>query len=210
MNRPAPRRTLLPRALVAAVVVCAITSVLPFASAAAAPGAPRFGPVIEDYASNVSPERCRPKAKPGVAGFADLLVDEYGTTWIGIGRACDGEATSDHHEGRALDWGRDAHRRADRRDVRDLFDWLFATDEHGNTDALVRRLGITYIIWNRRIWGSWSGEWSVYCVEKPAGCRDPDSKALLNPHTDHVHLSFGWPGARMRTTYWDPDRSRVD
>lgn len=63
--------------------------------------------------------------------------------------------------------------------------------------------------WNRRIWGSWSGEWSVYCVRKPAGCRDPDSKALLNPQTDHVHISFDRGGARMRTTFWNPETSRA-
>jgi hypothetical protein len=98
---------------------------------------------------------------------------------------------------------------SERRDVKDLFAWLFATDKHGNSDALARRRGITYVIWNRRIWGSWSGGWSEYCVAKPAGCRDPDSKALLDPHTDHVHISFGWAGARMRTTFGDPEASRL-
>jgi len=209
MNRPAVRRSLLPRVLAVAVVMTSLTSVL--SVAAAAPRAPKFGPVIEDYASHVDPERCRPKDKPGVEAFADLLLDAYpDSTWFGIGRACDGEATSDHHEGRALDWGRDAHDRSERADVRNLLDWLFATDRHGNTDALARRLGIVYVIWNRRMWGSWSGEWSVYCVKKPSGCRDPDSRALLNPHTDHVHISFAWDGARMKTTFWDPDASQAD
>ena len=210
MNRLAVRRSPVPRALALAVVLASLSGALSVAPVAAAPRAPKFGPVIEDYASHVEPERCRPKDKPGVKAFADLLLAEYGPAWIGIGRPCDGEATSDHHEGRALDWGRDVHARSDRRAVRDLFDWLFEIDRYDNTDALARRLGIVYIIWNRRIWGGWSGEWSVYCVKKPAGCRDPDSKYLLNPHTDHVHISFDWAGARMRTTFWDPESSQVD
>ena len=211
MNRTAARRSLRPRALAVAVVMASLTSVLSVGAAAAAPRAPKFGPVIEDYASHVEPQRCRPKDKSGVKAFADLLLDAYpDSMWFGIGRPCDGEATSDHHEGRALDWGRDAHDRSERADVRDLFDWLFSADRYDNTDALARRLGIVYMIWNRHIWGAWSGEWSVYCVRKPSGCRDPDSRALLNPHTDHVHISFDWDGARMRTTFWDPERSRAD
>jgi hypothetical protein len=191
------------------VVGTLLASLIAAPAAGAEPDTPRFGPLIEDYADHVSPERCRPKDKPGVAAFAEILAETYpDTAWIGIGRPCEEVATSDHHEGRALDWGRDVRDRSERRDVRDLLHWLFATDEHGNTDAMARRLGITYVIWNREIWGAWSGEWDVYCVKKPAGCRDPETRALLDPHRDHVHISFGWPGARMRTSFWDPDASR--
>jgi hypothetical protein len=24
-----------------------------------------------------------------------------------------------------------------------------------------------------------------------------------NPHTDHIHFSFSWAGARKQTSYWD-------
>jgi hypothetical protein len=199
------------RPLAVATIVAALSVVLVAGQASADPKTPRFGPVIEDYAEHESPERCRPGAKPGVAAFGELLEDAYpDTRWIGIGRACTGEATSDHHEGRALDWSRDAHDRSERNDARELLHWLFAADDHGNKDAMARRLGITYVIWNREIWGSWSGDWSVYCVQKPSGCRDPDSRALMNPHTDHIHISFGWDGAQMRTTFWDPEASRAD
>ena len=210
MRRPALGRTRGGRSLAVAVLaVSAIT--LASVPAVAAPRAPRFGSVIEDYAGYVSPERCRPAAKPGVEAFGALLEDAYpDTAWIGISRACTGTPTSDHQEGRALDWSRDASDRGDRADVEDLFAWLFAEDRYGNADAIARRLGISYIIWNRRIWGSWSHGWDVYCVKKPAGCRDPESRALLNPHTDHVHISFGWAGARMQTTFWNPKDSQDD
>jgi hypothetical protein len=190
MRRPALGRTRRGRSLaVAVLVVSAIT--LASVPAVAAPHAPRFGPVIEDYAGYVAP---------------DTYPD---TAWIGISRACTGTPTSDHQEGRALDWSRDASDKSERAAVADLLEWLFATDRYGNDDAIARRLGISYIIWNRKIWGSWSGEWDVYCVKKPSGCKDPDTHALMNPHTDHVHISFGWPGARMQTTFWNPKDSKA-
>lgn len=207
MRRPTTRWTRRGRSLAVAVLAVSAVAVASM-PAVAAPRAPRFGPLIEDYAGYVAPVRCRPAPKPGVEAFAALLEDAYpDTAWIGISRECEGTPTSDHQEGRALDWGRDATDEDDRESVEDLFAWLFAEDRHGNADAIARRLGISYVIWNRRIWGSWAAEWDVYCVKKPAGCRDPDSRALLNPHTDHVHISFGWDGARMLTTYWNPEAS---
>ena len=207
MRRPTSRWARRGRSLAVAVLVVSAVAVLPI-RAVGAPRAPRFGPVIEDYAGYTAPERCRPGTKPGVDAFARLLEKRYpDTAWIGIGRACSGNPTSDHQEGRALDWGRDARDASDRRSVEDLFAWLFAEDRYGNTDALARRLGISYLIWNKRIWGAWDGGWEVYCVKKPSGCRDPESRAILNPHTDHVHISFGWDGARMTTTFWNPEDS---
>jgi hypothetical protein len=56
---------------------------------------------------------------------------------------------------------------------------------------MVRRLGVMYIIYNRRIWASYRAEegWRPY--------------AGTNPHTDHMHFSFSWAGARKQTSYWD-------
>ncbi|MEZ4369586.1 MAG: hypothetical protein R3B07_02135 [Polyangiaceae bacterium] len=73
-----------------------------------------------------------------------------------------------------------------------VIDWLLKTDQHGNACALARRFGVMYMIWNKRIWGSYrspngscaSSGWSNYSGS--------------NPHTDHVHLSFSWL-ARART-----------
>jgi hypothetical protein len=208
MRDPADRRTRRGTSLVVAFLVASCLQSSSIQPASAGPRAPHFGPVIEDYSGYVSPERCRPAPKPGVQAFADLLLETYrDSTWVGISRACHGEPTSDHQEGRAIDWGRSATVRSERAEVEDLLDWLFATDRYGNTDAMIRRLGITYLIWNRDIWGAWSGDWEVYCVQKPAGCRDPDSRSIMDPHTSHIHISFGWPGARMQTSFWDPAKS---
>ena len=65
---------------------------------------------------------------------------------------------------------------------------LQADARRPNTD-IARRLGIQYIIWNRRIWSTTTpGYWRAYTG--------------ASPHTDHVHFSFGWSGAAKRTSYW--------
>ena len=55
---------------------------------------------------------------------------------------------------------------------------------------MARRLGIQYVIWNKRIWGSYnaSAGWRAYTG--------------ANKHTDHVHISFTWAGANMNTSFW--------
>jgi hypothetical protein len=47
------------------------------AGAGAAPETPSFGPLIEDYAEYVGQRRCRPKPKPGVVAFQQLLEQAY-------------------------------------------------------------------------------------------------------------------------------------
>jgi hypothetical protein len=202
-------RSALGRVLGVVLVFASVVSAVAAEPAIAAPAGPKFGSTIEDYASYTSPTRCRPRPKPGVQAFADVLMHAYpDTRWIGISRPCHGTPTSDHQEGRALDWGRSVSVRSERKDVKDLLAWLSAPDRYGNDDAMLRRLGIDYLIWNRRIWATWTQSWDVYCVQKPSGCKDPDTHQVLDPHTSHLHISFGWPGARGDTSYWDPAKSR--
>jgi hypothetical protein len=192
----------------AGLVALAVTQASP--PAAATPSTPAFGPVIEDYAPYQGQERCRPKPKPGVVAFEQLLLDAYPyTAWFGISRPCKVGGQSEHKEGRALDWARAASDPVQRAEVKEVLTWLLGTDGYGNRHAMVRRLGIMYIVWNRRIWSTWEQGWEVYCVQRGRRCKDPDSKAVLVPHTDHVHFSFGWPGARMQTSFWHPELSQA-
>jgi hypothetical protein len=141
--------------------------------------------------------------------FQRIVLQRYpGTGTGGISRGCEIGGQSEHKEGRAWDWGVNAAYASDRAKVQDLFDWLLAEDRYGNDAAMAKRLGIMYVIWNRKIWGSWGG-WSTYCVQKPRGCIDPEDKDLRHPHTDHVHFSMSWAGAKMQTTYWNPERSML-
>lgn len=176
----------------------------------AAPRTRRYGPLIEDYAPYVGQSSCKPKDKPGVVAFRDLVLAAYPGTRAGsIGRACSAGGSSEHKEGRAWDWGVRAGVPEERKAAEDLLDWLLADDPRGNPHALARRLGIMYVIWRRRIWSTWARGWQVYCVKDEDGCRSPTSGNLVSPHTDHVHFSFSWPGARMRTSFWDVRRSRI-
>jgi hypothetical protein len=176
--------------------------------ALAAPASPSFGPVMDPPGSYEGQSKCSPDAKPGVVAFQQMVLAEYpGTGAGGIGRDCSYGGQSEHKEGRAWDWGVSAADATHRTAVNDLLGWLFATDRYGNEHALARRLGIMYVIWNKRIWFPYSG-WSTYCEMKKGACVADDGGAR-SPHTDHVHFSFTWAGARKQTSFWHADRSLV-
>ncbi len=196
--------------MVAAVAAVAALASLLGRPAAAAPVGPSFGPYIEDYARYVGQTRCRPWPKPGVVAFQQMLQAAYpDSTSFNISRACNVGGRSEHKEGRALDWARNAKDPAQAATVNDLFAWLLATDRHGNTQAIARRMGVMYILWNRKMWSSWDHTWEVTCVQKKRYCRDPEDGSIVHPHTDHVHFSFTRRGARMKTSYWHPELSNV-
>jgi hypothetical protein len=159
--------------------------------AAALPRADDFGSAIDRYASyDVTSEECANVEQPGVVEFRSLLRQKYGANAGGILRTCNRNTRSAHQTGRAYDWMLDANKAADRAKADEVLNWLLATDRHGNKHAMARRLGIIYIIWNERWWSSWNADagWQPYNG--------------WSPHTDHIHFSFGWPGARQQTSYW--------
>jgi hypothetical protein len=134
---------------------------------------------------------CDPVDKPGPVAFGALLTSTYrDTSVVSISRPC-GTDTSEHYDGRALDWGAYYKNPAQVAEVNAVFAWLFAKDAAGNADAMLRRLGIMYIIWNKQIWGSWSQSWQPYACSGETAC-----------HQNHVHFSFDWSGALKRTSFW--------
>jgi hypothetical protein len=153
----------------------------------------RYTAAIEPLAAYVGQATCSPVAKPGTQAFANLLLRTYpNSRSLGISRSCGVGGKSEHKEGRAFDWGVSVHRAADRKAVNDLMRWLLKTDRFGNRHAMARRLGIQYMIWNGRIWGAYAAGsgWRKYTG--------------ANPHTDHVHFSLSWAGARKKTSFWNP------
>ncbi|MDG6107221.1 VCBS repeat-containing protein [Dactylosporangium aurantiacum] len=160
------------------------------APAAAAPATPQFGPYIEPLAAYDGQDTCDPTAKPGVTAFKNMLNAEYGSHTWGIVRDCGTGGTSEHKEGRALDYHFNYYDSAQRADAQDLINWLLATDSRGNRYANARRLGIMYMIWNNQMWKAYDTPsiWHSYSGE--------------SPHTDHIHFSFSWAGARKQTTWW--------
>ncbi len=124
--------------------------------AEAAPASPVFGAAIDAFAAYDGQDTCDPTAKPGAVALRDLLEQTYPvTSALGIGRDCNVGGTSEHKEGRAYDWGVNAFDPAQKAMAEDLLAWLLATDAHGNVNAMARRLGIMYMIWNRQIWKSY-------------------------------------------------------
>ncbi len=184
-----PRR--LPRP--ASVVLLAGLTLLALAAPGqAAPTSPSFqGVPIDAFARYDGQSTCSPTAKPGAVALRSLVLASYpGTSDYGIVRDCAAGGVSEHKEGRAWDWKVDALNPTQDAAARDLLAWLLRTDGAGHSNALARRLGIMYMIYNRQVWSAWNAGagWQPYTG--------------ANPHTDHVHISLSWPGAQQQTSYW--------
>ena len=161
-------------------------------SAAAAPPTPRETAAIEPLAPYQPQFFCRKTVEPGVKAFERLVLKAYPKTGSdGDMRGCTVGGTSEHKDGRAWDWRADHRTKSGRRAGTSMLHWLFATDSYGNQDAMLRRLGIMYIIWNKRIWGTWSQSWQPYPCSGVTLC-----------HVNHMHFSFDWAGAEKKTSYW--------
>jgi hypothetical protein len=174
-----------------AVLVTALPLVVVTRAEAAPPkpDTPNFSKAIEAYAPYEGGQFCEPVDRPGAVKIARLIRATYGQDEaIGIARnAC--YTTSEHNDGRALDWMVDATTRAGRAKADAFLDWLLATDKYGNKNAMARRLGVMYIIHDHRIWRSYSPVgWGPY--------------SGTNPHTDHIHISLSYDGSTGRTSFW--------
>lgn len=172
------------------LVVLVLAALLPAtAPAIAAPATPTFGATIDPYARYEGQTQCLSVEQPGVQTFRALLQRTYGANGGGILRACDVGGRSEHKEGRAYDWMLNANVASDKAKADDFLRWLLATDAHGNPHAMARRLGVMYVIWNRQVWSAYRAAdgWQPY--------------AGASPHTDHIHVSFSWAGAKAQTSF---------
>ena len=157
-----------------------------------APTTPNFNGGIEPFPEYDGQSTCSPSTKPGMQRFMDMVRANYGGGSLGVGRACNVGGTSEHKEGRAWDWAMNAGSSSDRARVDSLFRWLFETDNNCNRYARARRLGIMYIIWNRRMFRMYDTArgWAAYSGP--------------SPHTDHVHFSLTRAGGAGTTSFWNP------
>jgi hypothetical protein len=133
--------------------------------------------------------------RPGVADFRYLIMSQLEGRDDGLAGckkiANSSGAYSDHADGRAWDWHAVAKNPADIARVGLVLNWLLRTDERGNRNAMARRLGMTYIIWNHQFYrvGSDQAHWVPYT-------------GTADPHDTHVHFSFSVAGADRRTSWW--------
>ena len=108
--------------------------------------------------------------KPWVKTAAEEIGTEFNVAIV-YGYGPGSVSGSDHPKGLALDFMTSSKAKGD----------AIAAYAISNAD----RLGITYVIWYRRIWEN--GAWKAY-------------HGSSNPHTDHVHISFSASGGDSRAT----------
>ncbi len=153
---------------------------------------------IEPLPSYQAPVACDPVAKAGPKDLQALLKKTYGTTSFGITRGCSGTPTSEHQEGRALDWMLGGS--VSKADADAFLAWLLGTDKQKYSVAMARRMGIMYVVWQDKIFRVYHPDigWQPYldCAKRPSKADDTYC------HRNHVHFSFTWDGAMARTSYW--------
>jgi len=153
--------------------------------------APVTLPTGVDPASPYLPQTsCSPADMPGVTKLRALVLKTYGEGGAGaISHGCT-EGLSEHSEGRAWDWMVHVSDKSERAAAANFIGW--ATADNGRN---ARRLGIMYIIYNKKIW-------AVY--------RASEGWRPNTGHTDHVHISFSWNGARGNTSFWTGKVGTID
>jgi hypothetical protein len=188
------RRGLLSALLAILVTLAGLVAATPVAQARS-----QAGPV-DDYASYQPQTRCRDAVRPGTRVLARWINRRYdGGTAAATLRQCT-PGTTEHKDGRAIDWTMDATRADDRAEVDRFLERLFRTDARGNADARARRMGIMYVIWDDKMYASYREfEATEYRSSSCASLRDC-SPTLR--HRDHVHISLSKPGARGDTTWY--------
>lgn len=164
---------------------------VPFPSSPKGLPAPVTLPSGVDPVSPYLPQTsCSPVNMPGVVKLRALVLKTYGEGGAGgISHGCT-EGVSEHSEGRAWDWMVDVGDTSERTAAANFLAWVTA-----NSGRNARRLGIMYIIYNKKIWG-------VY--------RASEGWRTSSGHTDHVHISFSWNGARGNTSFWTGKVGTID
>jgi hypothetical protein len=140
---------------------------------------------IEGYAAHEAASSCDPDPKPGVRAFRAFVLARFGGGDLGISRDCAIGGPSEHHEGRAWDWGTTPGPES-----LAFLSWLLGPDAAtGEPHGVARRAGVMYAIFNHHIWRAY-------------GARTWEPYSGPNPHTDHVHLSFSRAGAAGQTSFY--------
>lgn len=153
----------------------------------------------EDYASYQPQTTCRKHPMRGTKALAAWINRKFDGSAAATMDPCGG-GTSEHKDGRAIDWMMDATKAADRAEVARFFDKLFATDADGNPHALARRMGIMYLIWDDHLYASYRQFESRDYLNSACPSLKQCSKTLR--HRDHVHISLSRPGGRGATSWY--------
>lgn len=186
----------LPVAAVVAVLAVALGLLVPMTPAAA------YDQPVEDYASYQAPRVCASTVRPGTKMLARWIDRRWsgGPAYASL-RSCSGSTpTSEHQEGRAIDWMMTASRKRDRVEVKQFLRRIFREDRAGNDHALARRMGVMYVIWNDRIYASYD-RFAARDYRSSSCTKLRKCSATLR-HRDHVHISLSRKGAKARTSWY--------
>ena len=155
----------------------------------------------EDYAPYQPQTTCRKAPRPGTVELAAWIDHRFsGGHATASMRPCDSGGTSEHKDGRAIDWSMDATRKKDRREVTRFLDTLLADDAGGYSDALARRMGVMYVIWNDHMYASYDAFARRDYLS--SSCPSVKKCSATLRHRDHVHISLSKPGGRGVTSWY--------
>ncbi len=184
------------RALLVAAALAASCLLGPAAVADVAGG----GLPVEDYATYDPQTACTKTPRAGTVALGQWLVATYGGAGGAVNRPCSGAGTSEHKDGRAVDWTLDATVPADRARAKAFLAAAFATDAAGNPAALARRMGIMYVIWNDRFYAAYDQFQPEAYLSSSCRSKRRCSKTLR--HRDHLHVSLSKAGAKGLTSFY--------
>jgi hypothetical protein len=154
----------------------------------------------EDYAGYEPQKKCRTAARPGTQELARWINRRFdGGTAVASVRRCGG-GTSEHKDGRAIDWTMNARKKADRREVKRFLDRILRTDRAGNPHAPARRMGVMYVIWNDHMYASYRRfDGTDY---RSSSCKRLSTCSPTLRHRDHVHISLSRRGGKGATSWY--------
>jgi hypothetical protein len=155
---------------------------------------------VEDYASYDPQTGCTHKPRVGTVALGEWLVATYGGAGGAVNRPCSGPGTSEHKDGRAVDWVLNAAKPADRELARKFLKAAFATDAEGNPAALARRMGIMYIIWSDHFYPAYHQFQPESYLS--SSCRSTRKCSKTLRHRDHMHISLSKAGAKGLTSFY--------
>ncbi|HEY2303887.1 MAG TPA: peptidoglycan-binding protein [Acidimicrobiales bacterium] len=167
-----------------------------------------LGRAIEAPSPYIPQTDCDLVLRQGTVALMRLLQRTYqdGSN-LGILQSCAAEGiTSEHSDGRALDFGLNVKNPRQHAEADAFLQWLFATDRFGNKQAMARRLGVMYVIYNGQIRSIGDSGYSPY---DPSVCSGGRGDATTC-HRNHIHISLSWAGALGHTSFWTGRVAAVD